>query len=220
VKKIPEKITSRLAAAVMEERQRISRELHDRVLQLLASLRLRAETCRRELLDNRSALENELQTIEDNIDKAIIEIRNLLSENQSAEDLQAGTLERRLKQELEIFCARTGFKLDFRCAIGPHNLPIVIERELYFTLREAILNTVRHSRATELHLWLKTTDRGCEARLRDNGVGFDTASVGGTSHYGLAGMRERIRKIGGTLTLDTAAGKGTDIKIRIPLASH
>jgi len=204
----------------MEERQRISRELHDRVLQLLASLRLRAETCRRELLDNRSALENELQTIEDNIDKAIIEIRNLLSENQSAEDLQAGTLERRLKQELEIFCARTGFKLDFRCAIGPHNLPIVIERELYFTLREAILNTVRHSRATELHLWLKTTDRGCEARLRDNGVGFDTASVGGTSHYGLAGMRERIRKIGGTLTLDTAAGKGTDIKIRIPLASH
>ena len=220
VKKIPKKITSRLAAAVMEERQRISRELHDRVLQLLASVRLRAETCRRELLDNRSALENELQTIEDNIDKAIVEIRNLLSENQSAEDLQAGTLERRLKQELEIFCARTGFKLDFRCAIGPHNLPIVIERELYFTLREAILNTVRHSRATELHLLLKTTDRGCEARLRDNGVGFDTASVGGTSHYGLAGMRERIRKIGGTLTLDTAAGKGTDIKIRIPLASH
>lgn len=220
VKKIPKKITSRLAAAVMEERQRISRELHDRVLQLLASVRLRAETCRRELLDNRSALENELQTIEDNIDKAIIEIRNLLSENQSAEDLQAGTLERRLKQELEIFCARTGFKLDFRCAIGPHNLPIVIERELYFTLREAILNTVRHSRATELHLLLKTTDRGCEARLRDNGVGFDTASVGGTGHYGLAGMRERIRKIGGTLTLDTAAGKGTDIKIRIPLASH
>jgi signal transduction histidine kinase len=220
VKKTPKKITSRLAAAVMEERQRISRELHDRVLQLLASVRLRAETCRRELLDNRSALENELQTIEDNIDKAIIEIRNLLSENQSAEDLQAGTLERRLKQELEIFCARTGFKLDFRCAIGPHNLPIVIERELYFTLREAILNTVRHSRATELHLLLKTTDRGCEARLRDNGVGFDTASVGGTGHYGLAGMRERIRKIGGTLTLDTAAGKGTDIKIRIPLASH
>lgn len=204
----------------MEERQRISRELHDRVLQLLASVRLRAETCRRELLDNRSALENELQTIEDNIDKGIIEIRNLLSENQSAEDLQAGTLERRLKQELEIFCARTGFKLDFRCAIGPHNLPIVIERELYFTLREAILNTVRHSRATELHLLLKTTDRACEAHLRDNGVGFDTASVGGTGHYGLAGMRERIRKIGGTLTLDTAAGKGTDIKIRIPLASH
>jgi signal transduction histidine kinase len=220
VKKIPKKITSRLATAVMEERQRISRELHDRVLQSLASVRLRAETCHRELLDNRSALENELQTIEDNIDKAIIEIRNLLTENQSAEDLQAGTLERRLKQELEIFCARTGFKLDFRCAIGAHNLPIVIERELYFTLREAILNTVRHSRATELHLALKTTDRVCEARLRDNGVGFDTASVGGTGHYGLAGMRERIRKIGGTLTLDTAAGKGTDIKIRIPLASH
>jgi signal transduction histidine kinase len=220
VKKNQKKITSRLATAVVEERQRISRELHDRVLQLLATVRLRAETCHRQLLDNRSALESELQTIEDNIDKAITEIRNLLTENQSAEDLQAGTLERRLKQELEIFCARTGFKLDFRCAIGAHNLPMATERELYFTLREAILNAVRHSRATELHLSLKTTARVCEARLRDNGVGFDTASVGGTGHYGLAGMRERIRKIGGTLTLDTAAGKGTDIRIRIQLASH
>lgn len=178
---------------------------------------MRAETCHRQLLDDRGALESELQAIADNIDKAITEIRNLLTENQSVEDLQAGSLERRLKQELEIFCARTGFKLDFRCSIGAHNLPLAIERELYFTLREAILNAVRHSRATELHLSLETDPRGCEARLRDNGVGFDTASAEGTSHYGLKGMRERIRKIGGELTVDTAPGKGTDIKITIPL---
>src|SRR5262245_3110854 len=220
VKKHPGKTNAEVTNAVTEERERISRELHDRVLQLLSSVRLRAETCRRQLPDDRQAVENELRTIEDNIEKAITEIRNLLTENQSGEELQAGSLERRLKQELEIFCARTGFKLDFRCAIDPHNLPIIIEKELYFTLREAILNAVRHSRATELHLLLKTTDRGCEARLRDNGVGFDTASVGGTGHYGLAGMRERIRKIGGTLTFDSAVGNGTDIKIRIPLASH
>ncbi len=204
----------------MEERQRISRELHDRVLQSLASVRLRAETCHRELLDNRSALENELQTIEDNIDKAIIEIRNLLTENQSAEDLQAGTLERRLKQELEIFCARTGFKLDFRCAIGAQTCPSLWKGNFTLPCAKRFSTRCAIRAQTELHLALKTTHRVCEARLRDNGVGFDTASVGGTGHYGLAGMRERIRKIGGTLTLDTAAGKGTDIKIRIPLASH
>ena len=217
--KKPPKQNQEIWNAVVEERQRISRELHDRVLQLLSSVRMRAESCRRRLPHNRGALENELRTIEENVDKAIAEIRNLLTENQSLEDLQAGSLERRLKQELDIFRARTGFKLDFRCAIDTHKLPAAVERELYFTLREGILNAVRHSRATELHLLLKKTANSCEARLRDNGEGFDAASTEGSNHYGLKGMRERIRKIGGELDLHTAPGKGTEIKIRIPFAN-
>jgi two-component system, NarL family, sensor histidine kinase LiaS len=208
------------ANAVIEERQRISRELHDRVLQLLSSVRMRAESCRRRVPNDRSALEKELLIIEENIDKALVEIRNLLTENQSPEDLQAGSLERRLREELDIFRTRTGFKLDFRCAIDTHNLPILVERELYFTLREGILNAVRHSRASELHLLLKKTPHGCEARLRDNGEGFQVASTEGSNHYGLKGMRERIRKIGGELVLRTAPGKGTEIKITVPFERH
>ena len=202
--------------AVAEERQRISRELHDRVLQFLSSARLRAESSRRQLLHNRRALEKELLAIEENIDKAITEIRNLLTENQNPEELQAGSLERRLKQELEIFRARTGFKLDFQCAIGAKNLTPMIERELYFTLREGILNAVRHSRASELHLTLSTSPKGCEASLRDNGVGFEPGASENSSHYGLKGMKERIQKIGGKIHLDTAPGKGTKIKITVP----
>jgi two-component system, NarL family, sensor histidine kinase DegS len=216
VKKNRGKIDHDIPEAVREERQRMSRELHDRVLQSLSSVKMRAETCRRQLLDDRAAVEAELQFIEENVDKAIIEIRNLLTESQSSEDLQAGSLERRLKEELEIFCARSGFKLDFRCSIGAHNLPSAIEKELYFTLREGILNAVRHSRATELHLSLKKTPNGCEAGLRDNGVGFDAAAIGGSSHYGLKGMGERIRKVSGELTVDSAPGRGTDIRITIP----
>jgi signal transduction histidine kinase len=220
VEKKSPKQRDEVSSAVIEERQRISRELHDRVLQLLSSVRMRAESCRRRLPNERSALEHELQTIEENIDKAITEIRNLLTENQDPEDLPAGSLERRLKQELDIFRARTGFKLDFRCAIDTHDLPAEIERELYFALREGILNAVRHSRATELHLSLTKTANGCQARLRDNGEGFDAGSTEGSTHYGLKGMRERIRKVGGELALQTAPGKGTEIKITIPFKSH
>jgi NarL family two-component system sensor histidine kinase LiaS len=205
---------------VTEERQRISRELHDRVLQLLSTARMRAEACRRELMGNRGALEKELHVIEEHIDRAITEIRNLLTENQESEALQAGSLERRLKQELEIFSARTGFKLDFRCAIGAHNLPLPIERELYFTLREGILNAVRHSRASELHLVLTSTDKECKARLSDNGVGFVVGSSDGGNHYGLKGMTERVRKIGGQFTIKSAPGKGTEIEITVPLGEH
>ena len=103
------------------------------MLQLLSSARLRAESSRRHLLNKRIALEGELLAIEENIDKAITEMRNLLTENQNPEELKAGSLERRLKEELEIFRARTGFKLDFRCSIGVQNMPPMIERELYFT---------------------------------------------------------------------------------------
>lgn len=199
-----------------EERQRISRELHDRVLQLLSGARLRAESARRQLVDKQSELASELHLIEESIDKAIIEIRNLLTENQESREIQAGSLERRLKQELDIFRARTGFKLDFQCAIGVENLPIAIEREMYFTLREGILNAVRHSRATELRLVVRATPQGWEAILRDNGVGFEPGATETSGHYGLRGMRERVRKIGGEIHFHSAPGKGTEIKITVP----
>jgi signal transduction histidine kinase len=207
------------AAAVLNERQRISRELHDRVLQLLSSVKLRAEVCRSEFLANPKSLRQELETIEKETEKAITEIRNLLAESQSTEELKAGTLERRLKAELDIFRARTGFSLKFQCTVSARNLPYEIEKELYFTLREAVLNAVRHSRASELSLALRQTQSGLEAILRDNGVGFDVAAVEAHNHYGLRGMRERIHKIGGQLTVHTAPGEGTEIAISIPSAN-
>lgn len=213
----PAKQKEAVAAAVLEERERISRELHDRALQLLSTARLRLDMCQRQLADDATTLKKELSVVEENLDRAITEIRNLLTENQTDGELQVGSLERRLKEELDIFRARTGFKLDFQCAIGAHNLPAQIERELYFTLREGVLNAVRHSRATELHLSLSQTDKSCEARLRDNGVGFAVAAAEGSNHYGLKGMKERMRKVGGVLNLHTVPGQGTEIYISVPL---
>jgi signal transduction histidine kinase len=67
---------------------------------------------------------------------------------------------------------------------------------------------------------LTKTHNGCEARLRDNGEGFDIGATEGSTHYGIKGMRERIHKIGGELDLQTAPGKGTEIKITIPFKRH
>jgi signal transduction histidine kinase len=213
----PAKQKEAVAAAVLEERERISRELHDRALQLLSTARLRLDMCQRQLPDDATTLKKDLLVVEENLDRAITELRNILTENQIDGELQIGSLERRLKEELDIFRARSGFKLDFQCAIGAHNLPAPVERELYFTLREGVLNAVRHSRATELHLSLSQTTKSCEARLRDNGVGFTVAAAEGSNHYGLRGMKERIRKIGGTLNLQTVPGQGTEIHISVPL---
>ena len=202
--------------AASEERRRISRELHDRVLQLLSSVRLRAELCRRELINDPEALEPELATIEKTADRAVAEIRRLLADNRGPPDLIAGSLERRLREELEIFCARSAMKVEFRCAIGRHSLAAKPERELYFALREGLINAIRHARASELRLELFQEGPICKAVLRDNGSGFDLASIEGDNHYGLRIIRERIESIGGTISIDTARGEGTRISIAIP----
>jgi signal transduction histidine kinase len=206
-----------MKAAVAEERRRIYRELHDRVLQLLSSVRLRAEVCRHELLDQSQTLEKELETIEETTEKAITEIRRLLANTERQSDLRTGTLERRLREELAIFRARAGLKLEFECAIKAHSLPREIERELYFALREGLINVIRHARASELKLNLSQEGNTCTAILQDNGSGFDLAVTEGSSHYGVRIMRERIENLGGQFTVETAPGKGTRISIVIPL---
>jgi two-component system, NarL family, sensor histidine kinase LiaS len=207
------------AAAVQEERRRISRELHDRVLQLLTTIQLRSELCLNELIHKPAQLERELKTIAEAAYKAATEIRSLLLEKQVVR-LAAGTLERRLKDEMEIFRARTGLKLDFQCAIDVHDLPYEVEQELYFALREGIINAIRHSRATALNLSLTQNQTLCCADLRDNGVGFDKSSATGGGGFGLKGMRERIDKVGGHLDIETAPGKGTRIAIEVPLRTQ
>jgi signal transduction histidine kinase len=134
--------------------------------------------------------------------------------------LAAGSLERRLKDEMEIFRARTGLKLEFECAIDAHDLPYEVEQELYFALREGIINAIRHSRASELNLSLTQNQTTCCVDLRDNGVGFDKSSVVGGGGFGLKGMRERIEKVGGHLAIETAPGKGTCISIEVPLRAQ
>ena len=208
-----------VAAALQEERRRISRELHDRVLQLLTTIQLRSEICLNELINKPEQLERELKTIAEAAHKAATEIRSLLLEKQVIH-LAAGTLERRLKDEMEIFRARTGLKLKFECAIDAHNLPYAVEQELYFALREGIINAIRHSRATELNLSLAQNQDACCVDLRDNGVGFDKSSVAGSGGFGLKGMRERIEKVGGHLAIETAPGKGTCISIEVPLRAR
>lgn len=215
----PAKDNAAIAAAVLQERNRLSRELHDRALQHLTSVRAHLEFCHQHLR-NPEALERELQDIDTNLDRAITEIRNLLAENRVAEQMQAGSLERRLKEELAIFSSRAGFQIDFRCTVNAHDMPMEAEKELYFTLREGVLNAVRHARASEIHLSLGRSQSGYEASLSDNGIGFDPAASEGGNHYGLKGMRERIEKLGGTFTIHSAPGKGTKLDMRIPLAGR
>ena len=101
-------------------------------------------------------------------------------------------------------------------AAGELDLSIRVESELYRIVQEALANVRRHARATEVEIVLRTTARELVLAVRDNGVGFEPRREG-QDRYGIVGMRERAKLLGGRLRVGSRPGNGTTITARVPL---
>jgi signal transduction histidine kinase len=97
-------------------------------------------------------------------------------------------------------------------------MPRSVEEVVYRVTQECLQNIARHSRATAVNLDLHTADKTIELSVRDNGAGFRADQVGGNSKsFGLAGMRDRAKLLGGTLRVSSRLGRGTRIQLTLPL---
>jgi signal transduction histidine kinase len=202
--------------ATLEERKRISRELHDRLLQALVSFALRLETCRRHLLNRPGDLERELELMEEHTRSSMHEIRGFLS-GRSDPILARGTIIERLKHDLKFLRDGLGIKAVLESDPEEIRLPEAIEEEVYRILREGLINVSRHSQASKTEIQLKEKGGSLLVSLEDDGVGFDPVRARLGNGYGLAGMEEWAEKIGGRLRLQAAPGKGAKISLEIPL---
>jgi len=206
-------------AALHDERRRIARELHDRLLQVLATLKLRLEVSRRQLIENPRELAREFELMEEAAANSMQEIRGFLA-GKDTNALIPGTLMERLKEEMRFLRDGLGLRVVMETTPEDFRLLQEVEQEVYYVLREGIINVARHSQASELTLLLEQTEGALKGSLRDNGLGFDpTVKSNGTS-YGLESMRERIEKLGGHLAIETAPGKGTEISFVVPLKNR
>jgi signal transduction histidine kinase len=203
--------------AALQERRRIMFELHDGILQSLATLILRLEGCRKRIPASEKELTGELQSVEDLTRDSMKQIRQFLSGKDSM-TLVAGTLMERLREEAQFL--RDGMGLDVILESDPENLdlPQEIERELYYALREGITNVTRHSHASKVEIQLSRTNGTLTGSLTDNGVGFDRAGQNSGHGFGLSGMEQRVKKIGGELSVKSSPGAGTKISLVVPLA--
>ena len=145
------------------------------------------------------------------------EIREFLA-GKSIEVLESGTLIERLQNELKFL--REGLGLDVVLECNPENLKLSqrIEKEIYYVLREALSNVSRHSHATHASIVLRQDRNHLAGTLIDDGVGFEQSQKSGTSGFGLVGMAERIKQIGGELFVESSPGAGTKITFVVPLA--
>lgn len=200
-------------AAVIEERQRLARDLHDSVSQLLYSLTLFARAGTEAASDHDSArLSKSLDYMEMTSVQALREMRSLLYE------LQPPALEERglaqvLADRVDAVERRVGIHVDYQ-ADTSFRMPHEVERELYFIATEALNNALKHAQATRLSLHLKRVNGHVEIRIADNGRGFAPQQKPGG--MGLHNMRTRIERLGGAVEIASKAQEGTNVRIVAP----
>jgi signal transduction histidine kinase len=205
--------------AVVEERQRVARELHDSVTQSIYGTVMFAEAAGR-LLDrgDLSAARQHLNELRDASLKALWEMRLLIFELRPLE-LEKRGLVSALQSRLSTVENRAGLKAEFRCE-GIGRLPHRIEDALYRIAQEALNNAIKHANASRVSLSLTRSESTVELVFRDNGVGFDLDAGRQKEGFGLAGMEQRTAGVGGELKITTGRGHGTRVEVRVPISSE
>ena len=197
--------------AVMEERQRLARELHDSVTQALYGISLYAEAASGQL--TRSQL--------DKVRQYLADIRNTAQESLADMRLMIYELRHPLLEKeglVSILQARL-FSVEKRAGINamlesalPQRLPPAMEEGLYRIANEALNNALKHAHARNITVSLVQEGQAVTLEIDDDGVGFSPSTAGGQGRLGLTTMRERALAEGWDLSVDSAPGAGTRIR--------
>jgi len=200
--------------AVIEERNRLARDLHDSVMQALYGVTLYAEASMRQIEMGETEMAGDhLREIRDTTEDALREMRLLIFELRPPVLSQDGLVSA-LRSRLESVEERVGIRtiLDVRC---PGRLPAVVEEELYRVVLEALNNSLRHAEASTVEVELYY-ERGVVAlEISDDGTGFDPQAARQRGGFGLRSMEERVAHLGGLFSLESHPGEGTRIKVEV-----
>lgn len=202
--------------AIVQERQRLARELHDAVSQQLFAISMTTAAIKRLLERNPEKAEQQIQLVEEMAAAAQAEMRALLLHLRPA-TLQNKSLKEAIEELLEEL--RQKHPLHITWEVEHIRLPSGVEDHLFRILQEALSNALRHARATAIEVKLFTHQEQVRLRVADNGTGFTMDEEKMTS-YGLTSMNERVTELGGKLEIYSAQGIGTQIEVLIPLVSN
>jgi signal transduction histidine kinase len=202
---------------VVEERNRLSRELHDAVAQKLFSLRLTAQAAAALAGHDPVRTVAELGQVERLAREALAELRAVIFELRPA-DLADDGLVASLRKHVEVLDRVYDAELTFS-AESPGVLTDRREAVVFRIAQEALYNALRHAHAGTIGVRLTTSGEHVILEVSDDGGGFDVAAENGNGHDGLGieSMRERATSVGGSLTIGSSAGHGTLVRLEVPL---
>lgn len=203
--------------AVLAERNRIAREIHDNLAQDILGISVQLELVNRLMPGAAAAAKGHL-------DRARLLVRNSMTEARRyvwdlrSEELRKKDLPAALGDTTKRLTADTGVEAVVEVTGEPQPLPVLVETNLLRIGQEAVNNALKHAHATRIDVALNFETRRVRLSVSDNGRGFDPGAQIADGHFGLISMRERAEQMGGVLSVQSANnGRGTQISIDVPL---
>ena len=204
--------------AVLEERDRMARELHDTLAQGVSGLVLQLEAVKHHL--EKSEIPESQMIVSEAATQARDALRNARAaiDDLRAEALFAPDFVAVMAQRAQRFHAATGIVCNLEARL-PDNLllPPTVSLHARRAVAEMLANVASHAKATTVGLRLDLADGCLLVEVVDDGVGFDTEAAVGPGHYGIIGLKERARLIGGQFFIESAPENGTTVQLRLPL---
>lgn len=202
--------------AVLEERQRLARDLHDSVTQSLYGLNLYAEAAAGHLaLGQLDQVRQHLNDIQQTAQESLTDIRLLIYELRPPVLEQEG-LVAALQNRLYSVENRAELKSSLKSNLE-ERLPLVVEEGLYRIALEALNNTLKHAHAKNVEVSILQDKQAVTMEISDDGKGFDPKTVWEEGHLGILSMRERASVQDWDFRLDSSPGKGTHIRVEVKL---
>ena len=208
-----QQLLERLVTATEEERQRIARELHDELGQHITALRVGLEAAQKRE-PSLAGLGTMVQRLDEMVDRLILELRPPALDHLGLHGAITS-----LAQELS---TTSDLRIDVHLpGVEGHRFSDAIETTIYRVLQEALTNMRKHAGASTASVIVECEGAALRMIVEDNGQGFDSeGALDGTvrrGRFGLLGMRERLAMVQGTLHVESQAGSGTAIYVRVPL---
>ena len=216
-------LLKKVIRAQEEERRRIARELHDETSQALTALVVGMETAAMAPEAERARFQKKLTELKELAVETLEDVHRLIY------DLRPSVLDdlglvAGLRWYADSRLQSAGVQVRVSVKGDEKRLPAEVESTLFRIGQEAISNATRHARATDVLMALDFQDGSITLEVKDDGVGFDVASVtnsgGPRPGWGILGMQERATLLGGTLQIESEPGKGTHVKVSIPLGEE
>ena len=204
------------------ERARVARELHDGAIQALISVEMRVDVLRRQMSNPEKApiVLRDLGVVQDLLRQQIFELRMLMQQMKPVE-LRPGQLLDYMAETVDRFRRDTGIAAQFVTSLEEVQLPARVARELVRILQEALVNVRKHSGANSVEVRFAAEDGCWKMGIVDNGRGFDfngrlSLQELETSRRGPAIIKERVRSLGGHLTVHSTPGTGSELEVSFP----
>jgi signal transduction histidine kinase len=206
-------LSAQLITAQEEERRHIARDLHDEMGQVVTAMTLALQRAAHATdIDKKNDLiANSLKGAErllHTIHEVVARVRPPLLDDLGLKDA--------VQSYLSDYEHRSGVPVRADLRFDSTDVPAIVSENIYRILQEALTNVSKHARATEVHVELHVSPKHGTLIVRDDGGGFDPASLDG-KRLGILGMRERAELLDGTFTVQSAPAKGTEIRVTLPM---